>query len=322
MNTRSAPVTETKLEAFGLTFRCEFRLDRLPEGSLGPVDVSVTLTTIPNAVGSFSGPVDPPIVRMASLGDGGTYRTERGRDGDHLITYDDIAAFHISADRRAIRCGPVVVDDVAWRRFLLDTVFGMTSLLHGFEALHAGAWVGPVGVVAVVAGAGGGKSTLLAEMVRRGHVMFCDDILALSARDRLILGHSGPPLMNLPPSLPDGTMSDRFGSVLGSFGDELWISIDRAAVPATPLAGVVFLERTSALATRVEELAPSSSLLLRHSLQGDLDQARLAARFDLFSELARQARLCRVVAPLDVPSSEMADLLEDWLACNVFGGAS
>jgi hypothetical protein len=244
---------------------------------------------------AFSGPADPP---------------ERGSAGDHLITYGDRATFHLSPDGGTLCCAPVDPRHPAWRRFFLDTVLGTASLIHGFESLHAGACLGPQGLIAIVAGTGGGKSTTVAEMVQRGHALFCDDILALSQRDGCVLGYPGPPLMNLPSRLPDGTLAAHLGRVVANIDGESWTLIDRPVIRAAPVAGVVFLDRRPAADAQVERLPNSPVPLLANSLRSGSSATRLASRFALFAALARQARLLRVAAPPALPPSELADILE------------
>ena len=62
-----------------------------------------------------------------------------GADGDVLIRYGHRAFFHLSADRRVLRCAPTERDDPIWQRVLLDTVLWTASLLRGYELLHASA---------------------------------------------------------------------------------------------------------------------------------------------------------------------------------------
>ncbi len=304
-------------EAFGLRVACAFPLDELPEvGVVGSgdtdrsVDFAMTFDALDDLKRRFSGPADPPLVRTGQLGDGSCFRVERGRAGDYLVTYEDRATFHLSQACRTLRCAPVNLDAPEWRRFLLDTVLGIAALVQGFEALHAGAWLGPLGLTAVVAGTGGGKSTLVAEMIRRGRVLFCDDVLALSTSGERVVGHPGPPVMNLPPSLPDGTAGHRLGRVMASIDGECWTAIDRPAVGPAQVSLVVFLDRRPRVHPVAEALPETPAPLLAHSLRSGAEAVRLAARFELFATLARQARLVRVRVPLEMTPSAIADLIE------------
>jgi hypothetical protein len=61
------------------------------------------------------------------------------------------AIHHLSADASVLRCAPVDPNDPGWWRVVLDSVLFTVALLHGYEALHAGAIATPDGVVAITA---------------------------------------------------------------------------------------------------------------------------------------------------------------------------
>ena len=144
----------------------------------------------------WSGPADAPVWQALSRG-AGHARLERGVSGDWRFAYDQRATFHLCAAGCTLLCAPEDPDDPYWSRFLLDTALHCASLALGFEALHASAVSTPSGTLAFVGSSGSGKTTLAAELVARGYPLFCDDVLALSRRAGQVLGHPGPPLMNL-----------------------------------------------------------------------------------------------------------------------------
>jgi hypothetical protein len=230
--------------------------------------------------------------------------------GDHRLDYADLAAMHLSGDHSLLRCAPAEVMDPAWRRFLLDTGLATAALVRGFEALHAGAFMGANGIVAVAAGTGGGKSSLLAELVRRGRTLICDDVLALSRRDAVVVGHAGPPLMNLPVSLPDGSSSSALGRVLAEINGENWIALDTPPAPPAAVAAVVTLDRAAGLPLELVPLEPSPIALIPHALIGGRTNARARARFDLLADLTTQVRLLRLTAPDTGTTAATADLLD------------
>jgi hypothetical protein len=302
-------------EALGLRVSTSFALEELSEAmTLGTADVELTLASATEVRDAFSGSLPTPWVRETLLGDGCRYGVERGAVGDYAVEYGDRASFHIATGGTHVRCAPCDSHDPAWRRFLLDTVLGMVSLLHGYEGLHAGAALGQHGLVAISAGTSGGKSTLLAQLLQRGHVLFCDDILALSHHDGRVVAAPGPPLMNLQPVLVDGTEAGALGRVLADVDGECWTHVARPPLEPTPVRAVVFLERGTAEIARLESLTPDPILLLAHSLTSGREGERLAKRFTLFSDLAEQARLFRLPAPLDAAPEALADLVESVLA--------
>jgi hypothetical protein len=127
--------------------------------------------------------------------DGAPFVVERGAAGDHRFvhgaapdtcgapTAQTVAVHHLSADRSMLRCAPSDLAELSWWRVVLDSVLFTIALLDGYETLHAGAIAVPGGAVAITAGTGGGKSTLLAELLGRGSVLVTDDVLVLEQRD-------------------------------------------------------------------------------------------------------------------------------------------
>lgn len=299
------PATYHRL--FGLRVRADFPLPELPpDPRPGPVDVDVVLADAGDVAAAFSGSLPEPVVATTVLGDGRTYRTERGIDGDYRIAYGDEATFHLGGGR--LRCAPRDVDHPRWRRFLLDSAMGSAALVHGYDALHAGAVVGPGGVVAVVTGEGGGKSTLVVELLRRGATLFCDDVLCLSRDDDgAVIAHPGPPLMNLPPSLPDGGDAADVGRTLAVVDGEAWVAVPTWASQPAAVGAVVHLDRADHGAIAVEAIGRSPAPLLAASLLSGVVPERLARRFELLGDLAETVRQFRVTAPLLAPASVVAD---------------
>jgi hypothetical protein len=304
-----------RYEAFGLRVASHFALDELCDvTAAGPADVELTLASTAEVRSAFSGAIAPPRVHEALLGDGCLYRVERGAAGDHAVDYGDRATFHLAPDAAVVRCAPRDVERPAWRRFLLDTVLGTAALVQGYEALHAAAALGESGLVAIAAETGGGKSTLLARLLLRGHLLFCDDILALSHRDGQVVAVPGPPLMNLEPVMVDGTSAGAVGRVLSVVDGECWTQVSRPPLSPVPVRAVVFLQRGAGRAARLEPLAPDPTLLLAHSLMSGRESERLARRFGLFADLAEQTQLVRLVAPSDAGPDELAELVEQVVA--------
>jgi hypothetical protein len=302
-------------EAFGLRVSSRFAVEELSEVmSAGMADVQLTLASTMEVRDAFSGSASPPRIRERLLGDGCLYRSERGTAGDYALEYGDRALFHLAQHASLVLCAPRHLETPAWRRFLLDTVLGTVALLHGYEGLHAAAALGDNGFVAIAAAMNGGKSTLLAQLLRRGSALFCDDILALSHQARQVVAAPGPPLMNLDPVSVDRTDAGALGRVLAVVDGESWTRVARPPLEPAPVRAVVFLERGSVESARLELLAPDPVLLLDHSLGSGTQSERLAKRFTLFSDLAEQALLLRLRAPLEAAPEQLADLVESALA--------
>jgi hypothetical protein len=297
--------------AFGLRVATRFALPELTEHDGEPdeeVDLELTLAAPDDVRRAFSGPASPPAVHVGVLGDGDSYRTERGREHDHLIEFAPRAVFHLDAPVRQGRCAPVDEGDPSWRRFLLDTVLGTAALVRGGEALHAAGVLTPSGVVAIAALTGGGKSTLAAEMIRRGDALFTDDLLFLSVDGDTVVGHPGPPLMNLNPAMPAGLRPGELGRIAATIDGECWTEVDRPRLAPAVVTAVVLLDR-SAPVLEIEVLSPNPLPLLANALAAGHEGGRAARRFALFADLASQATLISLRAPADTSPGSLADLI-------------
>ena len=292
--------------AFGLDFACAFHLPGIPAVDVASAALEVDLAGPAAVKAAWSGPAAKPAVAEL-VQDGLPYRAERGAAGDHRFSYGDRAAFHLSADGRRLLCAPVDADAPEWRRVLLDSVLATASLLRGYEALHAAAVLGPDGAVALMGRTGGGKTTLAAELLRRGYPLFCDDVLALS-RDSAggrILAHPAPPVMNLPAGAPAPP-----GQVLAAIGGETWVAVDRAASEPAPVAAVCLIDRRPGARPAVVP-GPASPLdLLVHGLRSGNAPDRRQSRFELLSDLAGQTPAYVLEADVRTTAAEMTDLLE------------
>ncbi|HTD07904.1 MAG TPA: hypothetical protein VK680_03345 [Solirubrobacteraceae bacterium] len=263
--------------------------------------------------------------------DGAPFVVEQGAAGDHRFVHgaapdtggapvaQTLAVHHLSADRSVLRCAPSNQADPSWWRVVLDSVLFTIALLHGYEALHAGAIAVPGGAVAITADTGGGKSTLLAELVGRGSALVADDVLALEPRDgESPLAHPGPPLMTVPAvSLPALGAAEPTEAI-SSIDDERWIAIP-AYPRSLPLKALVVLDRrpnaqlasTQPSLTKIEgPLVALLSALMRFPPAAE----RQRARFELASTIASTVGLWRFTAPLQTPASALADML---LAANL-----
>jgi hypothetical protein len=235
-------------------------------------------------------------------------RCERGRDGDHLLTFGRRANFHLDRDGALLLCAPAEPARTDWCRFLLDTALCCASSIRGFEALHASAVRTGDGIVAFVAAHGAGKSTLAAELIGRGHALFCDDVLALSRAGAEVLAHPGPPLMTLP---AEAAEVSGLGEPLGRPAKDgtRWVRVRRPeAVPGT-LAAIFILERHRSLEPRRIPESVRPGRLAPHTLSLTRDPARALSRLGLLRELAASAPLYSIGAP-DGEVGQLADAVE------------
>jgi hypothetical protein len=254
--------------------------------------------------------------------DGHPYGMSRGSGGDHRFTWGDRAIFHLNAAADVLTCGFSDVEDAAARRVLCDTVLWSISLLRGYELLHAGAvCLGPA-AVAIVADSGTGKTSLVAELLRRGGALLSDDILALSYSDGdHVVGHASPPLMNLPlASL--ATLPGAVGHPVAVLDDEAWVSVTAHASEPCPLSAICLLERADGLPTALGRHPRGPLALLPHALALPGSRERLRHRFELLGDLIADVPVLRLTAGPDGSPSVLADIVESALETATLAVAS
>jgi hypothetical protein len=253
--------------------------------------------------------------------DGAPFVVERGVAGDHRFVHGAApdrngvplagtrAVHHLNADACVLQCSPSDQADPSWWRVVLDSVLFTVALLRGYEALHAGAIATPNGAVAITAATGGGKSTLLAELLGRGMALMADDVLVLESRGtEAPLAFPAPPLMTVPDARIPTLSETAPPQTISAIEDERWI-----AVPAYPeplaLKALVVLDRqrgSQVSLTRIESpLAPLLEALIGYPHGSERERTR----FELASVLARTAGLWRLAASLDTPPNVLADTL-------------
>ncbi|MDQ3586759.1 MAG: hypothetical protein M3375_00165 [Actinomycetota bacterium] len=301
-----------RYNAVGLGLRSEFSLLGMP-----PVDdltapiVSIRLSTRGELEQTWPGTVEQI---TGTLPDGCSFRGELGSDGTRRFTYGERATYVLSADARTILCAPADFDEPSWQRFLLDSVLLKASDAHGFEALHASAVEGPAGVLAFAAGSGGGKSSIAAELARRGHRFFADDVLALARVDGQVHAYISPPLMNLPLAGAETPPPAQIGVALAAFDDEAWVAVRAHATEPRPVARIYLLARQAGLGLGLDLLQPSPMHLIPHVLTGGGPDERMTSRFELLGDLAAQSPIYRLSAPLEVGVAQLVDLVEEEMA--------
>ena len=261
--------------------------------------------------------------------DGAQFVVECGTKGDHRFVHgaapshegipspQTLAIHHLSSDASVLQCAPANPADPSWWRVVLDSVLFTVALLHGYEALHAGAVATPEGAVAITAATGGGKSTLLATLLGRGLALVTDDVLVLERSDTKrpgpAISHPGPPLMTVPAAglaLMDAAAPR---ATIATIGDERWLAIPAYRQPL-PLRALVVLDRLPS--SQRLSMQPSLSRIenplvaLMSALMGFPATAeRQRARFELASDIASTAGLWRLTARLDTPADVLASAL-------------
>src|ERR1044072_4298067 len=210
--------------AYGLSLHSSFRLPGMAQlGLVGPPSLSIDLEVPAELEAAWSGAAGPSPWR-GQLGDGHELTIERGIEGDLRFAYGARACFLLSPEGDRLGCAPRDVACLDWQRVLLTRVLPNVSIAHGNEALHACAVETPLGVVAIAAPSGTGKSTLGRELIRRGWPLFADDAVILSRGAGAIEARTGTPHMNIPAGAGD---SDDLGVTLRSLAGERWVVAPR-----------------------------------------------------------------------------------------------
>jgi hypothetical protein len=270
--------------------------------------------------------------------DGAPFVVERGRAGDHRFVHGahpdhrqsgtrsegsdgTRAVHHLSPDGSLLQCAPADSAEQSWWRVVLDSVLFTVALLQGYEALHAGALATPDGVIAITATTGGGKSTLLTELLRHGLMLMADDVLVLEPSDTGAppLAHPGPPLMTIPaarlPMLGRASSATATGSMradppetISSLGEERWIAVPVHPAPL-PLAALVVLNRGPGLATSLHRAARPLPALMDSLLRFPRTRARERARFELAGAIAAHVPIWELDADPSAAPDTLAGLL-------------
>lgn len=295
----------TRFVANGLTVSADFQLPGLDDAESAALPrLAVTLTE-PCELGEAWSGCDGPSLWQGRLGDGQPLKVERGALGDFLYTYGDRAQFLLGPAGDTLLCAPTR-EALDWQRVLLSKVLPIVSVLLGYEALHASAVESPQGTVAILAPSGIGKTTLAAELMRRGWPLVCDDILTLGASPDGVLAHPGTPHMNLGES---GIQVDAIGESLGVLAGERWIAASAYSRRALPVCMICLLERGPEPLAEAQRMPQSPIALAPYMLGLHEDSGRQARRFSLYAELAGSVSMVALRGGRADLGREAADLI-------------
>jgi hypothetical protein len=307
--------------AYGLDLRCSFPLPgmRAAGGGDGLPCLALELRTPEELEDSWSGSEGPP-EWTGRLGDGLDLAIERGAAGDLLFSYGDRAPsetdwarFRLHPGMRRLDCVPTR-PGLDWQRTLIAKVLPTIGVMRGYEALHAAAVDSPEGVVAIMAPSGVGKSTLAIELLRRGRLLFADDVLTLERTDGAVRAHPGTPHMNLARDLPEVIAPQTLGATLGILAGERWLAAHTTAQHPRPVRVLCLLERGSGLPLEIHTLSANPLPLAPYMLGLSTDAERQRKRFGLYADLMESATLVRLTAGFEYGPGQLADLLEQELA--------
>lgn len=294
--------------AFGLTLDSAIPLPGLHPGA-GQPDVAVKRLDYDALDSVWSGAAGPPVWETR-FPDGHQVRAELGRTGDQLLSYGEGARFHLGADLDSISFWVEDAHDSHWLRFLLDTVLWWLCLARGSQVIHASAVETQHGVLAFAGATGGGKTTLAAELLRRGYSLFSDDVLVLEREPgHALVAHPGPGLMNLPWSAGDplelGQRLARF-----SFQREDWVAVERSSTDSTSVEALFMLRRAPGLPTAVQRRDGTVLDVLPHVWGLPHSEDSPHERFHAAGDLADRIPIYDLTSDPDVTPAALADLVE------------
>jgi hypothetical protein len=314
------------LRAFGLSLSADLPLPGAWEASPPTEPIMRLQSATPQAIAeSWSG---LETVGWEGSIDGAPFVVERGRAGDHRFVHEGRSVHHLSADTAVLLCGPDVDGEPLRWRVILDSVLFSAALIRGYEALHAGAVATDNGALAITAGTGGGKSTLLVELLRGGCSMLCDDVVVIEPRGEAPplaveapplageaplagglageappLAHPGAPLMTVPAQIAPAP-----GAAIASVGEERWVAVP-AHPQAIPLMAVVALNRSPGLATSLHRVRNPLPALLGSLLRFPRTPQRERARFEVAGTIALHVPIWELTADPSVAPDTLAGLL-------------
>lgn len=244
----------------------------------------------------------------------------RSGDGFHLLSFGDVSHFRLDEDHIECMIQSPDLDYLVTIQFL-GHVMALWLERKGIIALHASAVATEHGAVGFLASKGGGKSTVVAKLVRAGYEFITDDILAVDAGVDSVLANPGYPHLRMEPDQiahffrPD---AEQFELVHPAF-EKRRIPLDslggRMPDHAEPLAALIVLDREEGAEGGWVDLTPSGAVeeLLRHSFLAPLLQ-RLPLRKRRLAHLARIADATAVVkASLPVQPGGMTTRFETLL---------
>jgi hypothetical protein len=167
--------------------------------------------------------------------------------GLYWIVWPSLGVFVFSADSREVR---VWAEPHAQRRTVVDAFRRMIKPVVlqalGWQVLHAGATIGPSGVIAFCGGSGAGKSTLAFAMQQAGWQQFADDNLLLRLDGDFVIACPLPFTPRLRPAA-----RAHFANLRGPLPSSL-----RRRPPDTPLAAIFVLQQNAGLAKPRVSLMP------------------------------------------------------------------
>jgi hypothetical protein len=298
---------EKRYRVYGITLASDFPF-RTP---LAPVealpDITFTRVSASPNIGSWQD--EEPIFESQYRTDGGEAQVKLCRwDDCQVFRHTGVADYFVWSDRIVCHQHDAAATDVVELYFLsLLTGFWLES--RGTLVLHASAVSVNERAVVFLATNTGGKTSLSTSLMKAGHPLLTDDLLAVSVLEEAAVGHPGFPQMRMWPDLADHFLGGhaRLPQVLPNT-DKRRVTVQAEGLGSfctadRPLARLYLPVRVDdpEARIRVEPIPPQKALieLVRESFLGTvLEKAGLhRERFARLASLARHVPMARLVYP-------------------------
>ncbi len=154
-------------------------------------------------------------------------------DHGFMIAGNDYGSHLLVDGATRLVCFPEGVPEARWQRMLIAQALPFAAVLHGHEALHAGAVVHGGRALGLVGPSGSGKTSLAVELCGRGAEFLADDVLVLERQATSLVAHAGPAAANVIPTGPEQPPDNEKRSVRMPVGP-----------PSAELAALFLLDRS------------------------------------------------------------------------------
>lgn len=250
-----------------------------------------------------------------------------GAPGEEVMTVDEHATagylirlvpygrYLVSADGMSVACAPPAVAWWYWQRLLIGQVLPAVAALRGAEVLHASATVIDGRAIAFAGQPGSGKSSLALQLMRLGHGLLAEDVLAVVDRDGRLMAEPGAAMFNLRKPewerVREGT-GGSIGAPVGQSEDKVHLIASRES-HAVPLGALYLLEPGDGTQPTFERIeAPGFADILANSfVLYIIRTGRLMAQLDLAARLARTVPTVRLRVHPDTNAETLAHAVEE-----------